>query len=156
MANISTKGGRIRYAREEAKLSQSQLAATLAALVGRKIQKGSISQWETNNVVDFAHETLIALERVTGFSLYWIVTGKGPERVEKETKKGRALVETFVPHVDVDVLANCVEIAQSLAGSQRTATDVARVIAKLYSLDRDVPSFTEANLRKVAQLLLED
>ena len=151
MGDTSTKGGRIRFARQQMKLSQSELALRLSEVTGKNVQKGNVSAWETNRIIDFSHETLIALEQVTGFSLYWIVTGAGAiQRGEQGVTVAGA--QPPITPVDIDALAKCIAISRTASKHSQSAVTTARVAAKIYSLYREAPGLTESNLRSAALL----
>lgn len=62
---------RFRHAREEAGLTKAQLAREL------RITQQAVGQIERGITRSLRGSTILALERVTGFSGRWIETGKG-------------------------------------------------------------------------------
>lgn len=74
---MTTKGERLKEAREAAKLTQPQLAR----LVG--VTKASVSHWETGRTKDIKNNTFARISDVTGYTVRWLATGEGPK-----TEKG--------------------------------------------------------------------
>jgi transcriptional regulator with XRE-family HTH domain len=68
---------RIRQARTKAKLSQSQLAASL------KVHRSAVSQWESPTGALPTVENLIKLARLTQVQMEWLATGRGSMRYEQ-------------------------------------------------------------------------
>jgi transcriptional regulator with XRE-family HTH domain len=71
-----TLSDRIREALAHSGKTQAQIAAET-----RK-SPGAVSQWLDGRIKSLKAETAEALERATGFSSTWLVTGKGPSRSE--------------------------------------------------------------------------
>lgn len=146
-----TKGGRIRYARESNNLSQDELGAAISTIVGRRISKGNVSAWESGKIKDFAHDNLIAMEAITGFSMHWIIGGKGPERVE-DRKGGAVSVIEKAAKLNVAGLEMSMRVAwQHVGGSD--FTKAAKLAAKLYNVFHDAPELNEAGLLRIAQAI---
>jgi transcriptional regulator with XRE-family HTH domain len=68
---MGTLKERFLFAREKAGLSKAALARAL------DISKSAVSQIELGTTKNLKADTLVALERVTGVSAQWIVTGRG-------------------------------------------------------------------------------
>lgn len=76
----SSFASRIREARLEAGLSQSELATRLKARTKTKINKALISQWELGRVNNPQMATVEAICTLLGYNYTWLTTGKGPKR----------------------------------------------------------------------------
>lgn len=76
----STFASRIREARLEAGLSQSELATRLKARTKTKINKALISQWELGRVNNPQNATIEAICTLLNLNHTWLTTGKGPKK----------------------------------------------------------------------------
>lgn len=74
IAYMKTVNERLKYAREQAKLSQSFIAKEC----GVKTQ--SVSQWESGSTKFPKAENILGVSDATGFAFRWIVTGNGPKK----------------------------------------------------------------------------
>ncbi|MDR6538845.1 hypothetical protein J2739_004638 [Variovorax soli] len=52
----------------------------LARATGRS--QGAVTQWLDGTAKSLKGETAALIERATGYRAYWLITGKGPKRVE--------------------------------------------------------------------------
>lgn len=68
---METMAERFRYAREQAGLSKAQLAREL------RISQQAVGQIEKGITKSLRGSTVLALERVTGYSGRWVETGRG-------------------------------------------------------------------------------
>jgi transcriptional regulator with XRE-family HTH domain len=73
---MTTLSERIKEAKESAGLSN----ADLARATGRS--QGAVTQWLQGSVVSLKADTAAQIERATGYRASWLVTGKGPKRVD--------------------------------------------------------------------------
>lgn len=96
-ACASSIGARLRKIRTDARLSQK----ALGNLSG--VSKQSISQIESGQTASPKASTLEPLSRRLGVSLHWLMTGRGPERVNNASSSGVHLVNE---RDDVPVLAS--------------------------------------------------
>lgn len=72
---IENVADRIRRARKITGLNQEQFGREI------NVSKSAVSQWETGKT-ELAPVNLFAIEHRFGFRAEWIVTGKGPMRIE--------------------------------------------------------------------------
>jgi transcriptional regulator with XRE-family HTH domain len=85
---ISTRPhGRIRQARNYAKLPQTRLAEQL------NVHRSAVSQWESPNGALPTLENMIKLARLTQVHMEWLATGHGSMRYEKHEED-----EITLPH----------------------------------------------------------
>lgn len=70
-SDMSTLEERFKFARQQAGLSQAELSRAIG------ISKSAVSQIESGKTRNLKSATLVALERVSGISSQWIVTGRG-------------------------------------------------------------------------------
>lgn len=68
---MKTLADRFRYARKQTGLIQSELAAKIG------ISRSAVSQIESGKTMNLKSSTLVALERLSGISGRWVITGKG-------------------------------------------------------------------------------
>lgn len=143
MERYRTLGERIRYARSSVGLSQGQLAAALRPITKTKVGKSLISQWERDVIHNPNNETMLAIQAVTGFSLDWLVRGKGPERVSIPTSATTARATIDHARLARAMRAAAPDLPESLA----------RTVGDLYDLIGDTPDISDALLDRIAATL---
>lgn len=74
-ACMSTIGSRIKKAREDAGLNQTELGAACG------LTRAAISQWENGATKAPTAENIFAIADATGFSARWLTLGEGPEKI---------------------------------------------------------------------------
>lgn len=79
-----TKGERIRYARVQCGLSLTQLAKAVSLITKNSVTKSHVSQWERDAIKNPTNANMLAIQAVTGFSMRWMVTGKGEMKATLE------------------------------------------------------------------------
>jgi len=73
----------------------------LARATGRS--QGAVTQWLDGTAKSLKGETAALIERATGYRAYWLITGKGPKRVED-----------IEPQVKWDVLTSLENLGKSI------------------------------------------
>lgn len=135
-----TQGERIRLARTNAGLSQSQLAAAIKTMTKSKIVKSLVSQWERNIIQNPGNAHMLALEAITGISANWIVNGTGPRE---------ARIPATTAHLDQ------ARLARAIAATKIPVPDgFARAVCGLYDLLGETPSISDELLERLASTLL--
>lgn len=136
-----TQGERIRFARVACNLSQEQLGKAISAISKQKVSKSLVSKWERDGVSNPNNSNMLALQAATGFSVEWIVNGRGPQRAQIPSQRE---TEPLNPAL----------LAKALAGAAPNVTmdytDVARVAASLYRVLSDTPELEPAILAAFA------
>lgn len=137
VANPTTTGERIRYARLACNLSQPALAAGIGNLTNVKISKALVSNWENDIIVSPNHANLSAIQAITGFAVEWLATGKGEQKATLRSSE-----------LDIDRLKLILKaIAPERTGHAREA----RAIALLYKVLADTPKMPPALLAEIAE-----
>ena len=108
---FSTFGQRVKHARISLGLSQSELAKAIGRISKTKITKSLISQWEVGKVNNPQNPALTALRDATGYSIDWLVHGKGPERDPLPRMKVAEAQATYAPGMDRASLRRSIQIA---------------------------------------------
>lgn len=81
-----TMAERIKLARERAELSQ----VALAKLIG--VSRSAVYQWEHGITKQLTAENIVELQRATGVSASWIITGRGAmESIELRAEQAQLL-----------------------------------------------------------------
>lgn len=80
MHDLTTIGGRLRAAREEAGLNQSELARAVG------VTRGAVSQWESGTVDNLRNQHLFAVCEAVGVNPKWLALGAG-DRHTRTVKK---------------------------------------------------------------------
>lgn len=141
------QGERIRVARIESNLSQAQLASAISKISGGRVTKSLVSQWETGDVKNPNNANMLAIQVITGFSMNWLVTGRGPQRVTLPS----ARTDTIAP-LDQGRLARAIAAAvPDLPDTHR----IARAVGGLYDLLGDTPDIKDDLLARFAAALLK-
>lgn len=140
-----TQGERIRYARIESNLSQSQLARGVSSYAKSKITKSLVSQWERDSVANPNNANMLGVQMVTGFAVQWLVNGRGPQRL-------------VIPSADPNNIAplDVSRLARAMKAANPTLEDPegrARTVAALYDLLGDTPDIAPALLARFAATL---
>lgn len=144
VARPKTLGERIRYARISCNLSQGELAAAIRLQTGRKITKSLIGQWERGGIANPNNEYLLAVQASTGFSMDWLIRGRGPEKATLP-----AAGASTAP-LDESLLARAMLAAEpGLTDASRRA----KVVSALYGLLVDTPDIAPALLARFAATL---
>lgn len=144
-----TQGERIRYARKDAGLSQTELARAIAHLTGRKISGALISQWENDITKNPELNGMLALEAITGFRLEWIVAGKPPEKHGADYESGL----DATPRVDARRLERALVATLKAVGHKPDPATVAACAAALYDVLTDTPELGDAAVTRMAAML---
>jgi transcriptional regulator with XRE-family HTH domain len=144
MATQRTFGERIRYARTQSGLSQSELARGIARITKNKITKSLVSAWETEKIKNPQNTTLLAIQAVTGFRMEWLVTGKGNERVSLDSPLPQGSAD-----LDLAKLERAIATAVTTGGESGA---VARVAAGLYQMLVESPDLKAPALSRLAVL----
>lgn len=132
-----TTGERIRFARLACNLSQDGLATRIAAITDASVRKGHVSQWEKGIIESPSYVNLGAIQAVTGFSIQWLTTGKGDQRV---SLKSDAIDEARLAQVLSAIYPDRSDIARD-----------ARVAALLYQVLTDTPTMAPALVAQLAK-----
>ncbi|WP_162588339.1 helix-turn-helix domain-containing protein [Variovorax sp. RA8] len=134
---------RIREARDGAKMTNTELARA----TGRS--QGAVTQWLDGTAQSLKGETAALIERATGYRAYWLITGKGPKRVEDVEPQlkwdvltsleilGKSIEEV----VDPGARASAVSMLTTYINDPSGNLDVLPLIAKRLSGER--PSATD-------------
>lgn len=77
MVAVDTIGTRIKEAREAAGLNQAQLAARIG------VERQAISQLESGVTKNPKPANLLKIARVTGYSIVWLIEGRGPRNAKE-------------------------------------------------------------------------
>lgn len=138
--NPHTQGERIRYARISANLTQKQLADAVSKITKGDISKATVSKWEGDATSNPTNPSMLAIQAVTGFSISWLVNGRGEMRVSTAPHAG----------LQAEVLARSLRavLGESAGGS-------AAAVATLYDLILDAPGVSDAVLQRTATALTE-
>lgn len=144
LERLKTQGERIRYARQQAGLSLAQVASGIRLLTGSKASKSLIGQWERGGVNNPNNANMLALAQVTGFSVEWIVRGRGPERGVPASAKAAAAAA-----IDKQRLARAIA-----ATGQALPDAFVRTVADLYDMLGDTPDIRDDVLARFAATLL--
>ena len=135
-----TQGERIRYARITSNLTQQQLAQAVAKITKGVIDKGSVSKWESDSTSNPTNANMLAIQAVTGFSVQWLVHGRGEMRASS------------AKHVGLDAAA----LGRAMRAVIPGVTDQqASAAATLYDLILDAPGVSETTLQRTAAALTE-
>lgn len=143
--NPRTRGERLRYARISNNLSQQQFARGIKQIAGGSVSKSMVSQWEVGGVKNPSNANMLAIQSITGFSMEWIVNGRGPQRVS-------------LPSSDPNNIAplDVVRLAKAMKAANPGLEDAdvrAKVVAGLYDLLGDTPDVSPAHLARFAAAL---
>lgn len=138
--NPQTQGERIRYARISSNLTQQQLATAVGKITKTAIDKATVSKWEGDSTSNPTNANMLAIQAVTGFSMSWLVNGRGEMRVAHAQHSG----------LQVAVLGRAM---RATFGEVDDAIPAA--VATLYDLILDAPSVSDAVLKRTAAALLE-
>lgn len=130
-----SQGERIRYARHTANLTQEQFARALSRVSKVRVNKGTVSKWESDATANPTNASMLAIELVTKVSARWLVHGKG--------EMFAALAHST--SIDMEALQRAIRIAIPDA-DPRAAISVATV----YDLIVDAPDLSDAVLRKTS------
>lgn len=144
---VDTIGRRIRFARISSGLSQPSLARAIAQITKTKCSTSLVSKWELDQIGNPNNATMLALQAVTGFALTWLVSGKGPRRVELPTPRE---LEALRP----ELLARALEAAMPKLGLDYG--HAAQVASKLYGILTDTPDIPPELLARFAMALQAD
>lgn len=144
---VDTIGRRIRYARISSGLSQPSLARAIAQITKTKCSTSLVSKWELDQIDNPNNATMLALQAVTGFSMPWLVSGKGPRRVELPTPRELGSMKP-------ELLARALQA--SLPGLGIDYEHAAQVTAKLYGILTDTPDIPPELLARFALALKTD
>jgi transcriptional regulator with XRE-family HTH domain len=144
MAAPKTLGERIRHARAEAQLTQSELARRIARITQKKITKSLVSAWELDKVANPNNKAILALQAVTGFRAEWFITGKAPERISLESPRSEAS-----SGLDVALLTRALEAALDIANAIPVQ---ARAAAGLYQMLLESPTLSTESLKRLASV----
>jgi transcriptional regulator with XRE-family HTH domain len=145
----TTFASRVREARADAGLSQSELARAIARITKTKMNKSLVSQWELGRVKNPQIETLSALVAVTGFTHDYLSTGKGPKKASLSAALHAA--QEAKP-LNRTALARAVTaVFEQTPTSAAQAGDVA---LSLYDILVESPGTDAAALRQMARLLV--
>jgi transcriptional regulator with XRE-family HTH domain len=72
----TTLAMRIRKAREQAGMTQADLARNVSSLsTETRVTRSAVSQWESGDVKDLRVANLFAVAKVTGADIYWLGLG---------------------------------------------------------------------------------
>lgn len=114
---------RIRQARKNANLSQSQLAVQLM------VHRSAVSQWESPSAVLPTVENLIKLARLTDVQMEWLCTGRGRMHYDKDIDDTPAVMLDFYAH-DRDEANLLLHYRELKSGVKKTALDVLKALAR--------------------------
>lgn len=87
VAYMPTLADRLREAREHTGMNKRQFALAIGA------EPATVTQWENGKTASISAALIIAVQRVTGFSAEWLVTGKGDKFASQVTTDQRALLD---------------------------------------------------------------
>lgn len=135
-----TQGERIRYARISANLTQQQLADAVSKITKGEISKATVSKWEGDSTANPTNANMLAIQAVTGFSMPWLVTGRGEMRVSTTPHAG----------LKIEALARALRAALGEEASRSVAA-----VATLYDLILDAPGVSDAVLQRTAAAITE-
>lgn len=88
-------GDRIKKARESSGISQKELSARL------HISRSAVSQWESSESKGLKPENLVAVARILGVSVEWLVTGRDLKQSVISTREPRGDYVTLEPGPDL-------------------------------------------------------
>jgi transcriptional regulator with XRE-family HTH domain len=142
----TTQGERIRFARIACNLSQPQLARAVSQISKSKVTKSLVSQWERDSVANPNNANMLAIQAVTGHSLEWLVSGRGPQKVSLP----KATADSSAP-LDAQRLARCF---LAVNPALEMPLEKARTVAALYDLLGDTPDMSTVTLQRLAATLL--
>lgn len=140
---LRTQGDRLRYARRMSGLSLDQMATAIRHITKSKVSKSLISQWERGAVNNPQNENILAVQAITGFSVEWLVRGRGPQKVALSDAQS-----TATSTIDAPRLARAMQ-----AASPDLPERLARTVADLYDLIGDTPDISDAILARFAATL---
>ena len=105
MASNKTMAGRIQISREENKLTQQDLADKITKLLGKKVARETINQWESGTR-DLKTGAIIALADCLGVTCDYILRGVSPEKVDFNRLTGLSEASIQILTYKKDVLQN--------------------------------------------------
>ena len=149
MELLSSFGQRVKHARIANNLTQQELANAIAHITGSKTKKGLISQWERGAVGNPQNITMLALQAVTGFSLIWLVSGTGQERVSPAALLVNTPQAHYGSNVSRDTLRRSIIIA---ATEQNEPQAIANAAIEIVETLADEPDISDSILRRIARL----
>lgn len=145
---IKSFGQRVRYARIESGLSQSELAKRVSHITKTRTSKSLVSRWELDKVANPQNVTMMAVSAVTGFSMRWLCEGKGPERGgqtpvadDPAGRYGRGITRDTLR---VGIIVACAEHKDPIAIAE-AAIEVVETLA-------DDPGLPRSVLHRIARL----
>lgn len=138
--NPQTQGERIRYARISSNMTQQGLAAAVSKVTHGLVDKGTVSKWEGDSTANPTNANILAIQAVTGFSVQWLVHGRGEMRVSSVAQGA----------IDAAVLTRAMRAVRPDAQEHEIAA-----VATLYDLVIDAPGLSETALQRTATALLE-
>lgn len=144
MGTPRTLGERIRHARTESQLTQSELAKRIARLTGKKITKSLVSAWELDKVANPNNNAILALQAVTSFRAEWFVNGKAPERISLDSPRSEQS-----SGLDIALLVKALEAAFEVDGGIPVK---AKAAAGFYQMLLESPSLSVESLKRLAGL----
>lgn len=138
--NPHSQGERVRYARISANMTQQQLATAVGKITKAPIDKATVSKWEGDSTSNPTNANMLAIQAVTGFSLAWLVTGRGEMRISNAPHAG----------LQTGVLTRAMQAAM-----ESVPDDLPAAVATLYDLILDAPGVSDAVLKRTAAALIK-
>lgn len=151
-SSLETSGARIRHARLSVDMTQEEFAKRISQVSSCKITKAAVSKWETNNTGAPQPENAFAIQAITGFSAYWLVTGRGEERVPQPSERDNRAPENLEASLDHGLLQRALTIAVTVTGADAAAR-TASVTTGLYDVLLKSPELNDAVLASIATVL---
>lgn len=142
-------GQRIRYARNETGMSQSEFARAISHISKSRCTKSLVSQWEVGKVHNPQNATMMAICAITGFSQQWLVNNKGPEKSGIAPLKVAEPAAVYAPGLDRATLRRAILIA---ATEQKTPKGIADAAVEIFETLADMPDVPDAVLHRIARL----
>jgi transcriptional regulator with XRE-family HTH domain len=79
-ADTMNLGQRIAHALHTSGLKPAELARRAG------VSRAAVSKWQSGDTKNIRHENLIAIADATGFTLRWLISGRGPERARSNAR----------------------------------------------------------------------
>jgi transcriptional regulator with XRE-family HTH domain len=119
---MSVLPGRIRKARNLARLSQAELARRVG------VKRSAVTQWEHPTGTTPSVEHLIQIAMLTGARFEWLATGRGSSQLEEDEANAAVIVDDYARDEHESLALG--QLRQLSPSKRRLALDILRLMAR--------------------------
>jgi transcriptional regulator with XRE-family HTH domain len=119
---MSVLSGRIRKARNLAKLSQAELARRVG------VKRSAVTQWEHPTGTTPSVDHLIQIAMQTGARFEWLATGRGASQLEEAEATAAVIVDDYARDEHESIALG--QLRQLSPSKRRLALDILRLMAR--------------------------